>query len=160
MAKKRKENAKLFETVQIKNLQHAKRMVALAKANQIRILIGLVLAVIATGFTICGLKGMGKDPTMTCMTGFIIAVPAYLIGGGIFKALGFAWKIAKFGWFLVPVFPVDLMIGFLCLFYSVFCLMFVPIFFVGMNFIQHKKTLDAARDYLAQRGYEAAYAEE
>lgn len=35
-------------------------------------------------------------------------------------------------------------------------LMFVPVFFVGMNFLQHKKTLDAAKRYLAESRHNAA----
>lgn len=153
MARKKKQRTKLIEDIKFKDFEHAKRAVTLAKVNQIRILIGLLLAAIATGFTAYGLFGNAADPLVTCLKGLFIAVPAYLIGGGIFKALGLAWRIAKFGWFVVPFFPADLVFGFFFLFVSIFGLMFVPVFFVGMNYIQHKKTLDAAKSYLAQSGY-------
>lgn len=152
MAKKKKEKVKLIESVQFEDLEHAKRTVTRAKINQIRILIGLVFAVISTGYTVYGLLG---NPADTTWVGFsiILAIPAYLIGGGIGKALKAAWNITKIGWFLIPVFPADLLLAIGFFFVSVFLFLFIPIVFVGLNYVQHKKTLDTAKSYLAQCGY-------
>ena len=160
MAKKQKEKVSLFETVQFEEFEHAKRVVTLAKINQIRILIGLVIALISTGFTAYGIFGNVEKPESVFITACIIAIPAYLIGGGIGRALKLAWSIAKFGWFLIPVFPADLGIGAIFLFFSIIGLLFVPVIFVGLNYIQHKKTLDAAKSYLAQCGYAVSSVEE
>ena len=151
MAKKKREKITLIEQVQFEDVERAKRAVSLAKVNQIRILIGLVFAVIATGFTIFGLFGKGDGSWLA--TTILCAIPAYLIGGGIGKALKAAWKVAKFGWFLIPVFPIDLLIGLVGLIWGGFAFFCVPVFFVGINFIQHKRTLDAAKAYLAMCGY-------
>lgn len=152
MAKKKKEKVKLFEAVQFEDLEHAKRTVTLAKINQLRILIGLAFAAISTGYTIYGLLG---NPADSSWMGFamILAFPAYLIGGGIGKALKAAWNITKIGWFLIPVFPADLLLAIGFFFISLILFLFIPIVFVGLNFIQHKKTLDNAKSYLAQCGY-------
>lgn len=155
MAKKKKEKVKLIEEVIFADLEHAKRTVTLAKINQIRILIGLVFALVATGFTAYGLFGQAEVGNWLPYT-MLCAIPAYLIGGGIFKALKAAFKVAKIGWFLIPVFPVDLAIGATFLIFGIFGFFCVPAFFVGVNYIQHKKTLDAAKSYLAQRGYAMA----
>ena len=158
MAKKKKEKVQLIEEVLFKDLEHAKRAVAFAKVNQIRILIGLAFALVATGFTAYGLFGKAAVDKWLPYA-MLCAIPAYLIGGGIFKALKAAFKVAKIGWFLIPVFPADLVFGLFFLVLGIFGFFCVPAFFVGMNFIQHKKTLDAANSYLAQCGYVAAAAE-
>lgn len=160
MARKKKEKTPLFETVQFEDFEHAKRMVTLAKVNQIRILIGFVLAVIGTYHTAVCIFGNTDDPGTSLALAMIFSVPAYLIGGGIGKAIKTAWKIAKFGWFVLPVFPADLVFGIFFFFMGIFGLLFVPVIFVGLNYIQHKRTLDAAKSYLAQCGQAISAIEE
>ena len=50
------------------------------------------------------------------------------------------------------MFPADILIALACFIFAVFGLLFVPVIFVGLNYVQHKKTLDAATSYLAQCG--------
>ena len=147
MAKKQKQT--LFEEVQFKDIKRAERAVALAKINKIRILIGFVIAVVSTIFTALAIWGKEEQQMSSLGIAFVLAAAAYIIGGGIFKALGVAWKITKIGWFLVPMFPADILIALACFIFSVFGLFFVPIIFVGLNYINHKKTYDAAVSYLA-----------
>lgn len=153
MAKKKKEKAKLFEAVQFEDVARAQRAVTFAKINQIRILIGLAIALVATGLSAYGLWGNSENAPLFFCFACMLAIPAYLIGGGIGKALKVAWNITKIGWFLIPFFPADLLLAIGFFIFSLVGLLFVPIIFVGMNFIQHKKTLDAAKSYLAQCGY-------
>ena len=61
---------------------------------------------------------------------------------------------------MIPIFPIDLLFGFAFLVLGLYGLMFLPVIFVGLNFIQHKKTLDAAKRYLAECRHNAAMAEE
>lgn len=151
MAKKQK--AKLFEEIQFEDLERAKRAVTFAKINQIRILVGFIIAIVSTVFTAIAILGNTEDPAFFAIIACIVAIPAYIVGGGIGKALKIALNITKIGWCLIPVFPADLLIAIGCLFFSVIGLLFVPIIFVGLNYIQHKKNLDAATSYLAQCGY-------
>lgn len=160
MARKKKEKAKLIEDVLFQDVERAKRAVTFAKINQIRILIGLVLALISTGFTVYMILGKPEDPLAFYGYALALAVPAYLIGGGIGNVLKTAWKITKIGWFLIPVFPADVLFAIAFFFMSIFGMCFVPVIFVGLNYIQHKKTLDAAKSYLAQCGYAASSVEE
>lgn len=156
MAKKQKRKAELFETVQFQDFNRAKREVSFAKINQIRILIGLVLAAIATYLSISGLI----NQTEAWVGGFALGICAYLIGGGIGKAIKTAWNITKIGWFLIPFFPFDFCLALACFLFSLYGLVFVPVIFVGMNYIQHKKTLDAAKRYLAECGRAVSAVEE
>lgn len=160
MAKKKREKEKLFEAVQFKDFEQAKRAVTLAKINQTRILIGMVIALISTGFTAYAIFGNAEQPMEYFSYAFLLAIPAYLIGGGIVKALKQAWKIAKIGWFLIPVFPIDLAIGLVALIWSFFAFFCIPAFFVVGNYIQHKNTLQAAKSYLAQCGHAMSPIEE
>lgn len=156
MAKKKKEKISIIEEVQFKDLEHAKRSVTMAKINQIRILIGFVFAAVAMVFTIIGIANKETFPSGSFTVAFALAIPAYLIGGGIGKALKTAWNITKFCWFVIPVFPIDVALALAGFLFSIFGLMFVPVIFVGLNYIQHKKTLDAAKSYLVQCGYAMA----
>ena len=88
MAKKQKE--KLFEEVQFQDIERAKREVKFAKVNQIRILIGFIIAIVSTIFTAIAIWGNAEDPSKFWLLAAFFAIPAYLIGGGIFKALGVA----------------------------------------------------------------------
>ena len=146
MAKKQKE--KLFEEVVFQDIEKAKREVKFAKINQVRILIGFGLSLIATVFTALSLWGNPENHYTFLGLAGVLAIPSYLIGGGIFKALGVAWKITKISWVLIPVFPVDIIIAIFCFFVSFYACLFVPVIFVGINYIQHKRTLAAAKSYL------------
>ncbi len=152
MAKKERKKEKLFEEIQFKDVERAKREVTFAKVNQIRILIGFIFSLVAIVFTALMLWGNKENTSMYATIAILLAVPSYIIGGGIFKALKVAWKITKIGWFLIPVFPADVLIALACFFFAVVGLLFVPVIFVGLNYVQHKKTLDAATSYLAQCG--------
>lgn len=152
MAKKQKEKVKLIETVQFDDLERAKRKVKFAKIDLIRIIIGFVFALISTGATVYGLFGNSGSDSWFATT-IICAVPAYLIGGGIFKAIKTAFRFAKVGWFLIPMFPADILFSLVFLIFGLFAFFCVPAVFVGLNYIQHKRTLDAAQSYLAQCGY-------
>ncbi|MBQ8255079.1 MAG: hypothetical protein IJY94_06220 [Clostridia bacterium] len=145
MAKRQKE--KLFEEIRFQDVEKAKRVYTLAKINQTRILIGFIISVIAMIFTAIAIWG---DGSVTIP--MILAIPAYIIGGGIIKALKVAWKITKIGWFLIPMFPADVLIAIACFIFAVVGLLFVPVIFVGINYVQHKKTLDAATAYLIEIG--------
>lgn len=156
MAKKKKEKVQLIETIQFQDLKQAKRAVSMAKINQLRILIGFLIAVGATCITLTSLK----NGTEMWVAGFFLGFLAYLVGGGIGRAVKTVWKLAKVGWFLIPIFPIDLLFGFAFLVLGLYGLMFLPVIFVGLNFVQHKKTLDAAKRYLAECRHNAAMAEE
>ena len=160
MAKKQRKKEELFEAVQFEDAERAKRAVTMAKINNIRILIGLGISLITAVLVLIAILAKPDNTDTLLMIGALLAIPAYIIGGGILNALKIAWKITKIGWFVIPYFPMDLFIGAFCFFLSVIGLLFVPVIFVGLNYLKQKKTLDAAKSYLAQCGYaETASAE-
>ncbi len=63
----------------------------------------------------------------------ILSFVAYIAGGGILEALASAWTICKWGWFLCPIFPVDLAVAYVAFVVAVFLFFFVPIVFVWVR---------------------------
>lgn len=150
MAKRKKNQRALIETIQFKDVERAKRAVSFAQINQIRILIGLAISLVATGLAAYGIFGNTEFPEMFLAGAVCLAIPAYLIGGGIGNVFKIAWNITVMGWYMIPIFPLDVAMALVFFVISLLGLCLVPVIFVGLNFIQQKKTLDAARCYLAQ----------
>ena len=150
---KTKEKIELIETVGFESVEKAQREVKFAKVNMIRTLIGTAFAVLSTVLLLIAL--IGKD-SQYYVYAALPAIPAYLIGGGIGKAIKAAWKITKIGWFLIPVFPVDVLLSIAFFFLSLFVFFYLPIIFVGLNYVEHKRALKAAEAYLAQYAVSAA----
>ena len=147
MAKKKKEEDKLIEDAVFDSVEKAQREVKFAKINLIRTLIGAAFAVLSTILLLIAL--FGKDSNFY-MYAALPAIPAYLIGGGIGKAVKAAWKITKIGWFLIPVFPADVLLAIAFFILSLFVFFYLPIIFVGLNYVEHKRAYNAAQAYLAQ----------
>ena len=147
MAKKKKEEVKLIEDAVFDSVEKAQKEVKFAKINMIRTLIGAAFAVLSTILLLIAL--FGKDSNYY-MYAALPAIPAYLIGGGIGKAVKAAWKITKIGWFLIPVFPADVLLAIAFFILSLFVFFYLPIIFVGLNYVEHKRAYNAAQAYLAQ----------
>ena len=136
MAKKKKEEVKLIEDAVFDSVEKAQKEVKFAKFNMIRTLIGAAFAVLSTVLLLIAL--FGKDSNYY-MYAALPAIPAYLIGGGIGKAVKAAWKITKIGWFLIPVFPADVLLAIAFFILSLFVFFYLPIIFVGLNYVEHKR---------------------
>ena len=147
MAKKKKEEVKLIEDAVFDSVEKAQREVKFAKINMIRTLIGAAVAVLSTVLLLIAL--FGKDSNYY-MYAALPAIPAYLIGGGIGKAVKAAWKITKIGWFLIPVFPADVLLAIAFFILSLFVFFYLPIIFVGLNYVEHKRAFKSAEEYLVQ----------
>ena len=143
----------LIEETMFDTVETAQREMKFAKINLIRILIGAAFAVLSAILLLVAL--IGKD-SQYYMFAALPAIPAYLIGGGIGKAVKAAWKITETGWYLIPVFPADVLLAVAFFFLSLFAFFYLPIIFVGMNYIDHKRALKAAEAFLAQFAPSAA----
>ena len=94
--------------------------------------IGLGLSVVGSIFGIIFLtsifNGGGKD--FWAAPAFLCAAAAYILCGGLGYAVKSAWGIAKALWFLIPHFPVYVILGFGGFILGVFFLFFIPVIFV------------------------------
>ncbi len=88
---------------------------------------------LAIAGTVCGGIGMvlAFHPIFI-MIGFILGCVCYSKVGGFGIAAKWAWNIAKFGWFVVPYFPIDLLVGAIAL-----CLGFLSLFFLPLLVVNH-----------------------
>ena len=127
---------KLIEEAVFESVETAQREVKFAKVNMIRTLIGTAFAVLSTILLLIALFGQDSQYYVFAA---LPAIPAYLIGGGIGKAVKAAWKITKIGWFLIPVFPADVLLAIAFFFLSLFVFFYLPIIFVGLNYVDHKR---------------------
>ena len=82
-------------------------------------------------------------------------IASYILAGGFKTAISVAFKIAKFGWIILP-FPVDIVTGIICFFIAVIIFIAFPIIFVAYGYLQKKKEHKAAMQYLML--YEASAA--
>ena len=119
-------------------LQRLKRKGEKNMRNEKMKLIGVIVSLVATiaiwtGFLVSSLPDIVGDTLAVIW--IVGSIAGYILGGGIKVALGTAWKLAKFGWIIVP-FPFDLMTGTLT--FVIACVVFLlfPVVFVFSSFIK------------------------
>ena len=95
--------------------------------------IGLGFSIIGT---ICGvvfivamLKG-GSEMMIMFLPALLCSFISYILCGGLGYTIKAAFGFAKTMWFLIPVFPLDLLLGIVGFILGLFFLLFVPVFFV------------------------------
>ena len=64
-------------------------------------------------------------------------------------ALKVAWKICVVGWYVVPIYLVDIIVALIAFGISLMWFLFVPVLFVWINYHQICKNHDAAEKYLS-----------
>ena len=144
----------LFEEKQFNDVAYAKAVLAEADAKLNRNTIGIVCAVAATvlDFTVVNWlanKLFANDPVMgICLFTVILAAIAFGVGGGFSMALKMVWKIGKIAWFLMPICPVDLILGAWAFVVAGIAALWCPVVFVLANRIQLSKDKKAAERYL------------
>lgn len=76
-----------------------------------------------------------------------------IVAGGIKKVLKMGWNVAKWAWFLVPIFPMDLIIA-LCAGYAIIIgFIFIPVIYLWLIKRQAVKDLEMAESFI--KAYES-----
>lgn len=101
---------------------------------------------LAIAGTVCGGIGMvlAFHPIFI-MIGFVMGCVCYSKVGGFGIAAKWAWNIAKFGWFVVPYFLIDLLVGAIAL-----CLGFLSLFFLPFFVVNHIRKQAQQNQQLAE----------
>ena len=141
----------LFGKVEFENAAYAKDVVDTAAEKVEKCKRGILVGLASTVGWIMFLALEQISPGLACLgalIGVVGAIAAYVIGGGLGKAFSVAFKMAKFGWFIIPVFPVDVFVGItaFCVVAWLFCC--VPSLFVFVNMRQISKEKAEAEEYL------------
>lgn len=144
-----KNNKNMIEHSEFNSYAQAKDVAERSKHRVTRIFIGLVIAIIASGLTAYAFFGDPAEPIAFYGSAFLLSIPAYILGGGFGRALRAAKKLAVFGWFVIPVFPADLILLLITIPLALFCFFLVPVVFVLMNYIQNNADYKEAKKYLS-----------
>lgn len=142
-----KRSKKLIQARSFNDLAAAEAEVEICQKRVNRILIGMLIALISTILTIIGIKRFDNNGMAFLIWAFILAIPAYLIGGGMGRAFKAARTLGKWGWIVTP-FPIDIFTGLFTIVIAFFGFFFVPLIFVLMNYSQNNADLKAAKVYL------------
>lgn len=147
------EKAKFYEEMQFDNYAYATEVKAVAE-EQLRLVSSVwLLSIIGS---ICGVMSWqlgvvfnleGLD-NWAMIVSFVIACICYHKIGGFLVAAKWSWNFAKFGWLVVPYFPIDLCFGMGCFFVGLFVFFFLPFFVVRHYKKQAEKNIEAADEYL------------
>ena len=87
---------------------------------------------------------------ITFMALLVIGILVYAKGGGFkYYARQFA-EFAKWGWRLIPVFPLDIMIGLAIFLYGLYAMVFLPIFFVKLRERRLNRNITEAERFLSR----------
>lgn len=141
-----KENAKIYEEMQFDNYAYAMETKANAEEQLKKIEKIWLIAIVGS---ICGVLGffMGFNG-VPMLISFIMACVCYHHVGGFLVAARWSWNFAKFGWFVVPYFPIDLGVGLTCFFIGLYGFFFVPFFVVRHIKKQANMNIEAADEYM------------
>ena len=142
--------ATIIENMEFANRNMAAQYCSQADARIKRLRIGLIIAAAATLSAVLMLALMGSSEyaglfALPAMTG---AIASYIVGGGFPIAFRAAKKIATFGWFVAP-FPYDIPIFIVTFMLAIMAFFFIPVIFVFINYVQEKRNLTAAAQYVS-----------
>ena len=79
----------------------------------------------------------------------VFAAVVFAIGGGFKNALSTCVKIGKIVWFVIPIFPADIIIGLSFGLTALILVLWFPIVFVLINRVQISKDRKAAAQYMS-----------
>lgn len=146
--KKGKGKKAFFEDLQFDDAAYAQDVKQECESKLKRVQIGLIIAAVASILSFIDIKffdGQGYALGF----GFLLGIASYIVGGGIAAAFKMVWRVAWFGWIVVPVFPIDFLIFICAGVMAVFAFICFPIVFVFLNYLQVKRNYDDAEKYLS-----------
>ena len=146
-----KEKVELIEEKQFNEAAYAEDVLKLSQVQLEKIKIGMIIAGVATLSSI--IMVIASKIEIISNACFIIsivgAIAAYIIGGGFGSAIKLAVKLAKWGWFICPTFPIDILVFIVVLVFAVIAFFFLPLIFVFLHYRQVKADKVAAETYLS-----------
>ena len=102
------------------------------KNLSVRQWIGLGLSIVGT---ICGVIFLvafckGDDGGLILfLPALLCSLVSYILCGGLGYTIKAAFGVAKTMWYIIPHFPVDILLGIVGFIFGLFCFVFVPVFF-------------------------------
>ncbi|MBO4414506.1 MAG: hypothetical protein J5824_00820 [Lachnospiraceae bacterium] len=112
------------------------------------LLSGLIAA--AFGNTDFGAGLAGSIFGITFLALLVMGIMVYTKGGGFGHYASIFAELAKWGWRLIPLFPLDIMIGLAIFLYGLYAMVFLPIVFVKMRERRLNKNIAEAQLFLSR----------
>lgn len=148
-----KKRVRLFEEKTFENVDAAQAVLDNNAAMMKRGRIGVLVAVAASIFGVLCLLRMFEVIYLPIPDAFLLvtligSVAAYILTGGITNALRYVQRITVMGWFLIPLFPINLFVGLFALMMTILLFLFVPIVCVGIRYAQNKRDVEDAELFI------------
>lgn len=141
-----KQRANIYEEMQFDDYAYALEVKANAQEELEKVeKIWLISVVGSVCGVVAAFSGFNGIPLLVS---FIFACVCYHHVGGFSVAARWSWNFAKFGWFVVPYFPIDLGVGLVCFFIALYGFFFLPYFVVRRIKKQANMNLEAADEYI------------
>ena len=141
--------------------EQAERKIAINRAERLKgflpLLVGFIWNIANTFWMMfrieSGMNGsvteiMGPSVLVLLIAVFIVDISIYRKIGGVAEAFQWVVKIGTWGWYIIPIFPIDICIFLVCIIYGAGILIFIPAIICVLNIHQGKKELAAAEEYL------------
>lgn len=139
------------ETVELKNAEQAQQLLDRENAKKKRLTAALWMSAIASVMIIVGFLGL---PTIGGL-GVILAVPAYIMGG-FGNTLITMLKMILVGWkCLIFLFPINILPAAFLACVGAMLFISAPVFYVGINYLQHRKNIEVAQSMLENSAKES-----
>lgn len=146
-----KEQIDLIEEKQFNDAAYAEDVLKICQVLLEKIKRGMIIAGIASVSSI--IMVLTSEIEIISNACFIIsvvgAIAAYIIGGGFGDAVRMAVKLAKWGWFICPMFPIDIVVFIVVLIFAIIAFFFLPIIFVFLHYRQINTDKEKAELYLS-----------
>ena len=87
-------------------------------------------------------------PKIILIATIIVNIICYMKMGKIKTILSWTWRLATVGWYIVPVWPIDLLVGLVLLIFVPFYMLLCPVILVCVFKRQAQKDIEQADEYL------------
>ena len=137
---------KVVEVIDFSSVAEAQQTKAKCEKQMEKYPLARTISIIASIFGIIGL--IWNFLSFLWLFAFIGSIVTYVLIGGFGAGLKGAAKIAKAGWFLIPIFPVDIFVFLVALVFAIYALFLVPVVTLRSARLTIEADLQAAEEYL------------
>ena len=88
---------------------------------------------------------------VSLVAALVIGIAVYIKLGGFGVALKAAGKITKASWYIIPVFPADIIIAMTVFVFSLYALLFLPIIILNKIVKEIENDYEAAEEYIKEK---------
>lgn len=143
------EKKQVFTEMRFDDAQYAQLVVEECNVKMKRNLIGIIISLFVPIIDAIVLTFVNDD-NLVIVLGIIavVLIGTYLIGGGLSYALKTLWRVTRFSFFVIPIFPINLLIAWIAVGFTGLVAIFLPIVFILFNRYQIYKDRKAARTFL------------